>query len=109
MTRKLFAPILGDGTALDNYDSYLELPSGWDPKENARLTLRLKLCLNFVSSTTKGLEPKVARHRDGKTYARDYDGWLFPNQDWDNATLQKSLDLGKRGDSVGGFFLAMAH
>jgi hypothetical protein len=45
----------------------------------------------------------------GKTYARDYDGWLFPIQDWDNATLQKSLDLGKRGDSVGGFFLAMAH
>src|SRR5262245_45769160 len=87
MTRKLFAPILADGTQTDNYDSDLELPNGRDPRENARLTLRLKVYLHFVNSNTRGLEPKVAKRTDGKTYAMDASGWLFPIKDWDNATI----------------------
>jgi hypothetical protein len=84
---KLFPPIPADGTALDNYDSFLELPNGRDVKQNAWLTLRLKVKLNFVSSTTKGLESLVVRGGDGKTYARDADGWLFPILDWDNSSI----------------------
>jgi hypothetical protein len=83
----LFPPILADGTALDNYDSFLELPDGDDVKDNAWLTLRLKVKLNFVSTTTTGLEGLVVRGGDGKMYAKDSDDWLFPILDWDNSSI----------------------
>src|SRR5262249_41038729 len=36
---------------------------------------------------TKDLAPKVARHKDGRSYAVDARGWLFPIMDWGNDTL----------------------
>jgi hypothetical protein len=87
VTPKLFPPILANGSKLDNYDSFLELPNGRDVTQNAWLTLKLKVKLNFVSTTTKGLEDLVVRGEDGNTYAKDSDGWLFPLLDWDNSRI----------------------
>jgi hypothetical protein len=98
---KFFAPILADGSSFDNYESVLELPSGHDHKQNAWLTITLKVHVNFVSSTTTGLEPKVAKQADGKTYARDWSGWLFPIKDWDNTTMDDfNKGYQKHGENV---------
>ncbi len=70
----------------NTYDSLLEVPSGLVSTQNAWLTLTLRVNLNFVDSKQApkgaGNADKRVRGRDGKWYAKDWDGWLFPMLDW---------------------------
>lgn len=64
----------------NTYDSRLELPNGSDPDQHAWLTLQLRVKLNFVDS--KNRVTGLTFFKDGKCYARDADGYLFPLVDW---------------------------
>jgi len=64
----------------NKYDSLLEIPSGKDPKQNAWLTLQLRVKLNFIDSRNPG--SNATRAADGKFYAEDADGYLYPLIDW---------------------------
>ena len=64
----------------NTYDSILEIPSGKDPKQNAWLTLQLRIRLNFVDS--KNQVPGLTQMQGTQMCARDHDGYLFPLLDW---------------------------
>ena len=64
-----------------DFDSSLEIPSGRNPRQNAWLTLEIKVAFNFADSRNPvaGLtQPGPA----GNWFAKDSDGWLFPILDW---------------------------
>src|SRR5262245_3010042 len=64
----------------NTYDSILEIPGGKDPKQNAWLTLQLRIRLNFVDS--KNQVPGLTQMQGTKMCARDHNGYLFPLLDW---------------------------
>jgi hypothetical protein len=76
-------------TAVGMFDSELELPSGRDLNQNAWLTIRLNIKLNFVDrkNPLAGKTSTVG----GKFCAKDWTdgtvgGYLFPLRDWDNTS-----------------------
>jgi hypothetical protein len=72
------------GTAPYNtFDSRLERPSGENPNQNAWLTLQLRVRLNFADSTNATQTPGlIVQLPDGKYYAKDWSGYLFPILAW---------------------------
>ncbi|HZF35176.1 MAG TPA: hypothetical protein VE914_15375 [Candidatus Angelobacter sp.] len=64
----------------NTYDSILETPGGKDPRQNAWLTLQLRVKLNFVDS--KNPLPGLTQMQGTQLCARDHDGYLFPLLDW---------------------------
>jgi hypothetical protein len=64
----------------NRYDSLLQVPDGSNPNQNAWLTLKLRVKLNFADpkNPVPGLTCKV----NNKWYAKDGDGWLFPLLHW---------------------------
>ena len=64
----------------NTYDSVLEIPSGKDPKQNAWLTLQLRVRLNFVDS--KNPLAGFTQMQGTQMCARDHNGYLFPLLDW---------------------------
>jgi hypothetical protein len=71
----------------NGYDSRLDVPDGTNLNQNAWLTLKLRIKFNFVDpkNTVTGLTVQ----RDGKWYAKDADGWLFPMLHWGEAYKNK--------------------
>jgi hypothetical protein len=63
----------------NKYDTLLELPSGQDPKQNAWLTIRLNVKLNFIDSRNPGTN---TIQDGGKLYAKDGDDYLYPLINW---------------------------
>jgi hypothetical protein len=89
----------------DRYDSILEVPSGRNPDQNAWLTLKLRVELNFVDSTHPAKGPRkndlLVQQKDGKWYAKDGDGWLFPILDWSTSVKEKfKKDFVKKAEKV---------
>jgi hypothetical protein len=64
-----------------DFDTFLEIPSGRNPKQNAWLTLEIKVAFKFADSKhpVTGLTQSDA---SGNWFAKDHDGWLFPILDW---------------------------
>ena len=73
----------------DGYDSLLEIPSGKDPKQNAWLTVQLNVKLKFIDGRNPGGNTVKV---DGKWYAKDWNGYLFPLIDWGDFYRKKFLD-----------------
>lgn len=69
-------------TATGLFDSELHKPDETQLRQNATLTLRLKLHLNFADKSN----PVAGRTQmmQGKYCARDLDGYWFPIRYWDN-------------------------
>src|SRR5262249_37829935 len=72
----------------NRYDSLLEVPSGNNPSQNAWLTLKLRVKLNFADKNNP--VPDLTIQKDGKWYAQDWSldrksGWLFPLLTWGDA------------------------
>lgn len=63
-----------------SFDSILETPNGDNPRQNAWLTLQLRVKLNFCDSKNPAAGRTV--QSAGKWFARDLDGYLFPLLDW---------------------------
>jgi hypothetical protein len=73
----------------NGYDTLLEVPSGTDPKQNAWLTIRLNVKLKFIDGRNPGGNTVKV---DGKWYAKDWDGYLYPLLDWGDFYRKKFLD-----------------
>jgi len=87
-----FKPQVTPGEApspFNGYDSLLEVPSGRDPKQNAWLTIQLNIKLNFVDSMNPGTNTVS---KDGKWYAKDWDGYLYPMIYWGDFYKKKFID-----------------
>jgi hypothetical protein len=67
------------------FDSEFAMPKG-SPKNNATLTLVLRVNLNFADGTNKTTRIVTL---GGTNYAADYDGWLFPILAWTNDTKKR--------------------
>jgi hypothetical protein len=76
-------------TPFDGYESLLETPSGRDPRQNAWLTINLNVKLKFIDGRNPGGNTVKV---DGKWYAKDYNGYLFPLIDWGDFYRKKFLD-----------------
>jgi hypothetical protein len=81
MTTRFKPKITGPQAAapFNHYESVLEVPSGRDPRQNAWLTIDLRVKLNFVDKNNPG---DHTVHKDGKWFAKDADGYLFPLLTW---------------------------
>ncbi|HXI22018.1 MAG TPA: hypothetical protein VNH46_13070 [Gemmatimonadales bacterium] len=77
----------------NHYESLLEVPSGRDPRQNAWLTINLKVKLNFVDKKNPG---DNTVHQDGKWYAKDADGYLFPLLTWGDGWRNRFTTLFQR-------------
>lgn len=73
----------------NGYDSLLEVPSGKDLKQNAWLTIQLNVRLKFIDGRNPGGNTTKV---DGKWYAKDWDGYLYPLIDWGDFYRKKFLD-----------------
>src|SRR5581483_5509074 len=62
------------------FDSTLDKPNGKSVTQNGWLTINLRVFLNFVDPPGGGLKNVVTE--GGKTYALDYDNWMFPMLPW---------------------------
>lgn len=81
--------IFGNGL----FDSEVTWPNGVDRSENAALTLTIRLTLDFADQYNRCSNIVT---KDGKTYAKDFDGWLFPILDWNKEVKQAYLEEFKR-------------
>lgn len=83
----------------DLFDSFLEIPNGRDPYQNAWLTIEIVYSIDFADSRNQvaGLIFK-----DGNRYvAKDLDGKYFPVQDWD---MQSQISFNRRFRRGEGFW-----
>jgi len=64
----------------DGFDSMLEVPDGGNSRQNAWLTLQLRVKLNFCDAKNPASDHLL--QRDSKWYARDANDYLFPVLDW---------------------------
>lgn len=90
--RSLIRPLIKatDGSAPWNgFDSMLEIPNGDNARQNAWLTLQLRIRLNFCDSKnqTGGRMVQSA----GRWYAQDADDYLFPALDWTSDLTDKFM------------------
>jgi hypothetical protein len=76
-------------TPFDGYESLLEVPSGRDLKQNAWLTINLNVKLKFIDGRNPGGNTVQV---DGKWYAKDWNGYLFPLIEWGDFYRQKFID-----------------
>lgn len=81
----------------DLFDSYLQVPNGRDPQQNAWLTIEIVYSIDFADSKNRvaGLIFK-----DGDRYvAKDLDGKYVPVQDWDMQSQMSFNRRFRRGES----------
>lgn len=71
--------IIGTGGD-DFFDSRLEKTDGKNSKQNAWLTVELKVALNFVDSTNP--LPGKTVQTGPNWFMKDFDNWEFPIRDW---------------------------
>ncbi len=76
----------------NRYDSLLEVPNGKNPNQNAWLTIKLRVKLNFADKNNP--VPGLTIQKNGKWYAQDWSlnrtsGWLFPLLTWGDAYKDK--------------------
>ncbi len=82
----------------NDFDSKLEIPNGKDPNQNAWLTLTVRYALNFLDSRSSSGD--VIVRKDGKCYAKDSDGTLFPVLDWDFKSQQTFNKRFLKGENI---------
>ncbi len=90
--RKVFRPIIkaADGSyPWNGFDSALEIPNGDNAKQNAWLTLQLRIKLNFCDSKNQTGGRMV--QNGGRWYAKDVDDYLFPALDWTPDLIDKFM------------------
>jgi hypothetical protein len=64
----------------NTYDSVLEIPNGDNPKQNAWLTLQLRIKLNFADSNNPVANISFPQGND--FFVKDHDGYVFRALDW---------------------------
>jgi hypothetical protein len=82
--RTVLAEDPGNEFPFKGYDSELTIPQGNNANQNASLTIHLYVTLEYLDNQNR-LEPFIVQH-EGKPYAKDSNGNLFPVLDWDDAS-----------------------
>jgi len=90
--RSVVRPIIraADGSyPFNGFDSQLDIPNGNDSRQNAWLTLQLRIKLNFCDSKNQTGGRMV--QSGGRWFAKDLDDYMFPALDWTPELITRFL------------------
>jgi hypothetical protein len=91
-SRSVIRPLIkaSEGSSPWNgFDSVLDIPNGDNPRQNAWLTLQLRIKLNFCDSRNQTGGRMV--QNAGRWYAKDADDYMFPALDWTSELMDKFM------------------